>query len=118
MAADRVIEKARPIAAHMLECSPDDLEFAAGAFTVRGTDASKTLADVALAVFAQHDLPEGVEGSLDADATFDPENFSYPHGTHLCAVEVDTEHQRLRDGVRPCHSALLRVTVEVVVRTP
>ena len=42
-------------------------------------------------MFAAHDLPDGVEPSLDADATFDPENFSFPHGTHLCAVEVDTE---------------------------
>ena len=47
--------------------------------------------DVALAVFAAHDMPEGVEPDIDAHATFDPENFSYPHGTHLCAVEVDTE---------------------------
>ena len=45
----------------------------------------------AFAVFAAHDLPDGVEPSLDADATYDPENFSFPHGTHLCAVEVDTE---------------------------
>ena len=43
------------------------------------------------ATFAAHDLPDGVEPSLDADATFDPENFSFPHGTHLCAIEVDTE---------------------------
>ena len=46
---------------------------------------------VALAVFAAHDYPEGIEPDIDAHATFDPENFSYPHGTHLCAVEVDTE---------------------------
>jgi aerobic carbon-monoxide dehydrogenase large subunit len=49
------------------------------------------MAEVALATFAAHDLPDGVEPSLDADATFDPENFSFPHGTHLCAVDVDTE---------------------------
>ena len=47
--------------------------------------------DVALAVFAAHDLPEGVEPTLDSDATYDPDNFSFPHGTHLCAAEVDTE---------------------------
>ncbi len=76
----------------MLECSPDDLEFTGGAFRVRGTpDASKTVADCAFAVFAAHDLPEGVEATLDADATFDPQTFSFPHGTHLCAVEVDTQ---------------------------
>ncbi|HKN95718.1 MAG TPA: molybdopterin cofactor-binding domain-containing protein, partial [Pseudonocardiaceae bacterium] len=90
-AAGKVIDKARTVAAHMLECSPDDLEFANGKFTVRGTDSATGIQDVALAVFAAHDLPEGVEPSLDSDATFDPENFSFPHGTHLCAAEVDTE---------------------------
>ena len=49
------------------------------------------MADVALATFAAHNLPDGVEASLDSDATFDPVNFNYPHGTHLCAMEVDTE---------------------------
>lgn len=90
-AAEKVVEKAKPIAAHMLEASEEDLEFSAGKFSVRGTDSGVGLADVALAVFAAHDLPEGVEPDIDAHATFDPENFSYPHGTHLCAVEVDTE---------------------------
>jgi carbon-monoxide dehydrogenase large subunit len=90
-AVEKVVEKARVIAAHMLEASPDDLDFADGAFTVRGTDQSKTIAEVAWAAFAAHDLPTGVEPSLDSDATFDPDTFSYPHGTHLCAVEVDTE---------------------------
>jgi aerobic carbon-monoxide dehydrogenase large subunit len=90
-AADKVIEKARPIAAHMLECGEEDLEWDAGRFTVRGTSNSKTIAEVALAVFAAHDLPEGIEPNLDSEATYDPVNFSFPHGTHLCAVEVDTE---------------------------
>src|SRR5690606_30018835 len=91
-ACGKVLEKARTIAAHMLECSPDDLEFNDGAFSVKGSPgSSKTIQDIALATFAAHDLPDGVEPSLDAEATFDPENFSYPHGTHLCAVEVDTE---------------------------
>jgi carbon-monoxide dehydrogenase large subunit len=90
-ACKKVRDKARVIAAHMLECSPDDLEFNGGAFRVRGTpDAAKTIADAAFAVFAAHDLPEGVEPTLDADATFDPQTFSFPHGSHLCAVEVDT----------------------------
>jgi aerobic carbon-monoxide dehydrogenase large subunit len=90
-AADKVIEKAKTIAAHMLEASPDDLEFSAGRFGVRGTDKGVALGEVALATFAAHDLPDGVEPSLDSDATFDPENFSFPHGTHLCAIDVDTE---------------------------
>ncbi|MFZ5870916.1 MAG: xanthine dehydrogenase family protein molybdopterin-binding subunit, partial [Actinomycetota bacterium] len=95
-AADKVIEKAKVVAAHMLEADPNDLEFAEGKFTVRGTDKSKSIGDVALAVFAAHDLPDGVEASLDSDATYDPENFSYPHGTHLCAAEVDTETGAVR----------------------
>lgn len=92
MACQRVREKARPIAAHLLECSADDLEFSDGAFRVRGTPTSaKTIADCALAVFTAHDLPDGVEPQLDAEATLDPQNFSFPHGTHLCATDVDTE---------------------------
>jgi carbon-monoxide dehydrogenase large subunit len=91
-ACQKVVEKAKPIAAHMLECDPADLEFKEGTFRVRGNpDGGKTLADCALAVFAAHDLPDGIEPTLDADAVYDPVNFSFPHGTHLCATEVDTE---------------------------
>ncbi|ATY10338.1 carbon monoxide dehydrogenase [Amycolatopsis sp. AA4] len=95
-AAEKVVAKAKPIAAHLLECSEDDLEFSGGKFTVKGTDSSTTIQDIALAVFAAHNLPDGVEPSLDSDATFDPENFSFPHGTHLCAAEVDTETGRVK----------------------
>jgi carbon-monoxide dehydrogenase large subunit len=90
-AADKVIEKAKPIAAHLLEASVDDIEFTGGRFGVKGTDKGVGMADVALATWTGHNLPDGVEPSIDADATFDPENFSFPHGTHLCAMEVDTE---------------------------
>ncbi|MBZ5738645.1 xanthine dehydrogenase family protein molybdopterin-binding subunit [Nocardioides mangrovi] len=90
-AADKVIEKAKPVAAHLLEASVDDLEFSGGRFTVRGTDQGMGIGEVATAVFAAHDYPEGVEPQLDSDATYDPVNFSFPHGTHLCAMEVDTE---------------------------
>ncbi|HZA18367.1 MAG TPA: xanthine dehydrogenase family protein molybdopterin-binding subunit [Pseudonocardiaceae bacterium] len=90
-AAEKVIEKARKIAAHTLECSEADLDYGHGKFTIKGTNKSTTVADIALAVFAAHDLPDGVEPSLDSDATYDPQNFSFPHGTHLCATEVDTE---------------------------
>ncbi len=95
-AAEKVRAKARKVAAHLMECSEDDLEFAEGKFTVRGTDKSTSIQDIALAVFAAHDYPEDMEPGLDADATFDPENFSFPHGTHLCAAEVDTETGRVR----------------------
>jgi carbon-monoxide dehydrogenase large subunit len=95
-AADKVIEKAKPIAAHMLEANVDDLEFKAGRLSVRGTDQGVAIGEVALASFAAHDLPDGVEPGIDADATYDPVNFNYPHGTHLCAVEVDTETGRVQ----------------------
>lgn len=101
-ACDKVVAKAKKVAAHLLEASEDDIEFEAGTFSVAGSpDATTTIQDVALAVFAAHDYPEGMEPSLDSDATVDPENFSYPHGTHLCAVEVDTEtgHVQLRSYV-------------------
>lgn len=95
MAADKVIDKARRIAAHVLEADEADVEFVDGSFGVKGSPGSVvTIQDVALATFTAHNLPEGMEPSLDSDATFDPENFSFPHGTHLAAVEVDTETGR------------------------
>ncbi|PND50771.1 MULTISPECIES: xanthine dehydrogenase family protein molybdopterin-binding subunit [Rhodococcus] len=95
-AAEKVIAKARPIAAHMMECSEDDLEFAEGRFRVRGTEKAVGMSDIALAVFTAADLPEGIEPNLDSEATYDPDNFSFPHGTHLCAAEVDTETGQVR----------------------
>jgi carbon-monoxide dehydrogenase large subunit len=95
-ACQKVIDKAKPIAAHMLECDPADVEFEGGQFRVRGTPGEgRSMADCALAVFAAHDLPDGVEPTLDADAVYDPVNFSFPHGTHLCATEVDTRTGRV-----------------------
>src|SRR5271169_6109257 len=96
-ACDKVVEKARVIAAGMLEASPDDLEWSSGRFAVRGDpDKGVTIGEIAFAAFAAHALPDGVEPSLDSDATYDPDNFSFPHGTHLCAVEVDTETGAVR----------------------
>jgi aerobic carbon-monoxide dehydrogenase large subunit len=90
-AADKVIEKSKPFAAHLLEANPDDLEFVDGKFGVKGTGKGMGLGEIAFAVFQGHNMPPGAEPSIDADATFDPDTFSFPHGTHLCAVEVDTE---------------------------
>ena len=91
-AADNLIEKARIIAAHQLECSPGDLEFADGQFTVKGDpEKAQPLAAVAFEAFTAHNLPDGVEPTLQGEATVDPEDWSYPHGTHLAAMEVDTE---------------------------
>ncbi|MDN4162595.1 xanthine dehydrogenase family protein molybdopterin-binding subunit [Nocardioides abyssi] len=90
-ATDKVVEKAKAVAAHLLEASADDLDFSGGRFSVRGTDQGLAIQEIAGAVFAAHNLPDGMEPSLDSDATYDPVNFNYPHGTHLCAMEVDTE---------------------------
>jgi len=91
-ACDKVIAKAKRITAHMLEASENDIEFSGGRLQVRGDpEKGHTIQEVALATFAAHNLPDGVEPSLDSDATYDPDNFSFPHGTHLCAAEVDTE---------------------------
>ena len=91
-AAERLVERLKKVAAHQLEASTDDIEFEAGTFSVRGSpEAATTTQDLALEVFTAHNLPDGMEPTLQAEYTFDPENFSFPHGTHLCAVEVDTE---------------------------
>jgi carbon-monoxide dehydrogenase large subunit len=93
-ACDKVVDKARVWASAMLEAPPEEIEFSGGAFRARGAGPDavvKTIQDIALAAHTAHELPEGVEPSLDSDATFDPSNFSFPHGTHLCATEVDTE---------------------------
>ncbi len=90
-AVDKVIEKAKRLAAHLLEANADDLDYAGGRFSVRGTDQGVSIQELSTAAFAAHNYPEDMEPNLDADATYDPVNFNYPHGTHLCAMEVDTE---------------------------
>jgi aerobic carbon-monoxide dehydrogenase large subunit len=92
MACDKVIDKAKKIAAHQLEANEDDLEFAGGTFTVKGSpDKAMPLAAIAFEAFTAHNLPDGLEPNLEAQVTYDPPNFSWPFGTHICTVEVDTE---------------------------
>ena len=91
-AGDKLVEKARQLAAHELEVSPDDLDYANGSFTVKGSpDKEKTLKALAFSAWAAHDLPEGMEPGLEATATYDPPNFSWPGGAHAAVVEVDVE---------------------------
>jgi carbon-monoxide dehydrogenase large subunit len=91
-ACDKVIAKARRVAAHTLECDPDDLDFNAGTFSVKGSPDSKlTIQECAFATHLAHNIPDDMEPSLNSTFTFDPVNLSFPHGTHLCAIEVDTE---------------------------
>jgi carbon-monoxide dehydrogenase large subunit len=92
VAGERLVEKAKLIAAHQLEVSPDDIEFKEGVYSVKGDpEKHKTLVEISWAAFAAHNVPDGVEPTLSGEATVDPQDFSYPHGTHLAAMEVDTE---------------------------
>jgi aerobic carbon-monoxide dehydrogenase large subunit len=92
MACDKVIDKAKQIAAHQMEANVEDLEFVDGSFRVVGSpDRSMALAAIAFEAFTAHDLPDGLEPNLEAQVSYDPPNFSWPFGTHMCLVEVDTE---------------------------
>jgi len=91
-ASEKVVEKARKIAAHLLEASEDDLDFEAGRFSVKGSpDRGMTIQETAFAAWAAHNLPEGLEPGLEATFVYDPPNFSWPAGCHIAVVEVDTE---------------------------
>lgn len=92
IACDRILEKAKKIASHALEASEADLEFEGGAFRVKGVPDKKiSFQDITLKAYLAWDLPEGVEPALEAQAFYDPSNFVYPFGTHICVVEVDGE---------------------------
>jgi aerobic carbon-monoxide dehydrogenase large subunit len=91
-ASEKIKEKAKQIAAHELEISADDVEWADGRFQVKGTpDRSKSIAEVAFTAWTAHDLPDGMEPGLEETAVYDPPNFSWPAGAHIAVVEVDTE---------------------------
>ena len=92
LGCDKIIAKARAIAAHQMEVAEGDLEFANGAFSVKGTpEKAMPLAGVAFAAFQAHNLPDGMEPNLTAETSYDPPNFTFPFGTHVCVVEVDEE---------------------------
>jgi carbon-monoxide dehydrogenase large subunit len=91
-AADKVIDKARAIVAHQLEVSSDDLEYESGRFSVKGSaERGMTVPEVALQAWTAHNLPDEMEPGLEATHVYDPTNFSWPAGTHVAVVEVDTE---------------------------
>ncbi len=92
VACDKVIDKAREIAAHQLEANPDDLDFEAGTFAVKGSpDKTMPIQAVAFGAFTAHDLPDGMEPNLQEQVTWDPPNFAFPFGSHVAVVEVDEE---------------------------
>lgn len=96
IATDRVVDKARLIAAHQLEVAEEDLDFVGGSFSVKGSpDRAMQLAAVAFEAFTAHNLPDGLEPNLEASSHFDPPNFTFPFGTHVAVVEVDTDTGRV-----------------------
>ncbi len=89
-ALDKVIDKGRKIAAHLLEAALEDIEFADGAYQVKGTDKSKAFGEVALTAYVPHQYPiEEIEPGLEETAFYDPKNFTFPAGTYICEVEID-----------------------------
>jgi aerobic carbon-monoxide dehydrogenase large subunit len=91
-ASQKIVTKARQIVAHQLEVSEDDLEFANGTFSVKGSpDRSMDIKAVAFQAHSAHNLPDGMEPGLEETAVYDPANFSWPAGAHAAVVEVDTE---------------------------
>ncbi len=91
-AAEKVIRKAKKIAAHLLEASEADIELKDGKFSVAGTDKECAWGDVTLAAYVPHNYPlEDIEPGLEETAFYDPANFTYPSGAYACEVEVDPE---------------------------
>jgi len=90
--ANKVADKAKRIASHLLEAAPEDIELQDGKYSVRGSpDKGLTLAEIAGAAYVPENLPDGMEPGLEETTFYDPENFTFPFGAHACIVEVDTE---------------------------
>jgi len=91
-ALDKIVSKGKKIAAHLLEAAETDIEFKDGKFTVAGTDKSKAFGEVALAAYVPHNYPlDKLEPGLNETAFYDPTNFTFPAGTHICEVEIDPD---------------------------
>ena len=91
-ALDKIEIKAKKIAAHMLEASDTDIDFANGEFTVKGTDKKIAFGAIALSAYVPHNYPlETLEPGLNETAFYDPTNFTFPSGTYICEVEVNPE---------------------------
>jgi carbon-monoxide dehydrogenase large subunit len=90
-AADKIVAKAKLIAAHLLEAAADDIDFTDGMFTVAGTDRRVAFADVAQAAYAAHNLPPDTEPGLQDTAVYDPPNFAFSNGAHVCEIEIDPD---------------------------
>jgi carbon-monoxide dehydrogenase large subunit len=94
-AVDKVIAKGRKIAAHLMEAAEEDVEFSDGTFKVAGTDKQVPFAQVSLTAYVPHNYPhDKLEPGLNESAFYDPTNFTFPAGTHICEVEVDPDTGR------------------------
>jgi carbon-monoxide dehydrogenase large subunit len=93
---DKVLEKGAKIAAHKLEAAVEDLEYAEGKWTVKGTDKSISFGDISLTAYVPHDYPQNLEPGLDFSSFYDPTNFTYPFGCHIAVVEVDAETGKVK----------------------
>jgi carbon-monoxide dehydrogenase large subunit len=91
VAANKVIEKGKLLAGHLLEADKQDIEFSEGNFKVKGTDKSVPLKEVAKAAFTPAKWPKGFEGGLYENATFKAERDTYPNGCHICELEIDPD---------------------------
>ncbi|MEI7714377.1 MAG: xanthine dehydrogenase family protein molybdopterin-binding subunit, partial [Rhodospirillales bacterium] len=91
-AMDKIIAKGKKIAAHLMEASVEDIEFADNTFKVAGTDKTKSLTDISLAAYVPHNYPiDEIEPGLDETAFYDPKNFTFPGGCHIAEIEIDPE---------------------------
>ena len=91
-AVRKIKDKAKALAAHLLEAAPEDIDYKDGSFFVKGTPArAKTIQDIALMANVAWNLPAGMEAGLEATSFYDPPNFVYPFGAHIAVVEVDGE---------------------------
>ncbi|HEY0478098.1 MAG TPA: xanthine dehydrogenase family protein molybdopterin-binding subunit [Kofleriaceae bacterium] len=91
-ALDKIIDKGKKIAAHLLEASPGDIEFKDGTYRVAGTDRVKAFGEIAFTAYVPHNYPiETLEPGLEESAYYDPKNFTFPGGCHLVEVEVDPD---------------------------
>src|SRR5207237_3129597 len=92
MGLQKIKDKGKKIAAHLLEASENDLVYEGGKFAVKGSpNRFKTFGDVALMAYLAHNLPKGLEPGLEAISFFDPGNFVFPFGTHIAVVEVERD---------------------------
>src|SRR5262245_29053696 len=90
-AADKIVAKGKLIAAHLLEAAPGDIDFVDSAFSVTGTDRRVAFAEVAQAAYAAHNLPPDLEPGLQETSVYDPPNFAFSNGAHVCETEIDPD---------------------------